>query len=192
MSKSKLKNQIRYVIANEQYLKPLLEQGRISEEMYNETLECLYDEYSVWQSSIATRPMVQVRKKKRELKKTLSDENPGYISLTELARLNADKSTEYCIQCWLRDKNTISYLSLWEQRNNEKFLPFIKTSGQTITPKNWISKTNAIGIVSKQGKNGGTYAHKIIAMNFMCWISPEMMMNVIEKYVEGLENEANN
>ncbi len=192
MSKSKLKNQIRYIIANEQYLKPLLEQGRISEEVYNETLESLYDEYAVWQTGTIVNPKIQVHKRKREAKRTLSGEHPGYISLTELAKLDSDKTTGYTVQSWLRDNNTISYLSLWEQKYNEKFLPLIKTQGKTITPKNWIENTNAIGIVSRQGKNGATYAHRVIATHFMCWLSPEMMLNVIEKYVGGLENEENN
>ena len=129
MRKSKLKNQIRYIIANEQYLKPLLEQGRISEEVYNETLESLYDEYAVWQTGTIIHPKIQVHKRQREQKNNLSDEHPGYLSLTELAKLNSSITTGYTVQSWLRDNNTISYLTLWEKKYNEKFLPLIKTQG---------------------------------------------------------------
>ena len=191
MSKSTIQNQLRYIIAKEQYMKPLLENDIITEEVYNEVLENLYDEFEVWRFNRIQNPGTEFRKKKRETRNNLLEQNPGYISLTELARTKSQKSTGYTIQMWLRDSGTVDFLALWENKHNEKFLP-ISVELDTLTPKVWIKSTNSIGIVSRQGKNGGTYAHKEIAMHFMCWLSAEMMLNIIEKYLEVMDDEKDN
>ncbi len=191
MNKSAIQNQLRYIIAKERYIKPLLENEIITEEVYNEVLENLYNEFEVWRYNRIQNPGVEFRKKKRETKNNLSEQNPGYISLTELAKSNMKKSTGYTIQMWLRDSGTVDFLTLWENKHNEKFLP-ISVELNTLTPKIWIKETNSIGIASRQGKNGGTYAHNEIAMHFMCWLSAEMMLNVIEKYLEVMEDEKDN
>ena len=172
-------------------MKPLLENEIITEEVYNEVLENLYDEFEVWRYSRIQNPSVEFRKKKREARNDLLEQNPGYISLTELARSKPQKSTGYTIQMWLRDSGTVDFLTLWENKHNEKFLP-ISVELNTLTPKIWIKATNSIGIASRQGKNGGTYAHKEIAMHFMCWLSADMMLNVIEKYLEVMNDEKDN
>ena len=191
MSKSTIQNQLRYIIAKEQYMKPLLENDIITEEVYNEVLENLYDEFEVWRFNRIQNPGTEFRKKKRETRNNLLEQNPGYISLTELARTKSQKSTGYTIQMWLRDSGTVDFLALWENKHNEKFLP-IPVELDTLTPKVWIKSTNSIGIVSRQGKNGGTYAHKEIAMHCMCWLSAEMMLNIIEKYLEVMDDEKDN
>ena len=191
MDKSAIQNQLQYIIAKEQYMKPLLENEIITEEAYNEVLENLYDEFEVWRYSRIQNPSVEFRKKKREARNDLLEQNPGYISLTELARTKPQKSTGYTIQMWLRDSGTVDFLTLWENKHNEKFLP-ISVELNTLTPKIWIKETHSIGIVSRQGKNGGTYAHKEIALHFMCWLSAEMMLNVIEKYLEVMNDEKDN
>ena len=191
MSKSAIQNQLRYIIAREQYMKPLLENEIISEEVYNEVLENLYDELEVWKYNKIQNPDVEFRKKKRKTKTTLAEQNPGYISLTELARSKSHKSTGYTIQMWLKDSGTVDFLTLWENKHNEKFLS-VPVELKSLTPKMWIKETNSIGIVSRQGKNGGTYAHKEIAMHFMCWLSADVKLNVIEKYLEVIGNEESN
>ena len=191
MSKLAIQNQLRYVIAREQYMKPLLKNEIISEEVYNEVLENLYDEMEVWKYNRIQNPGIEFRKKKREMKNTLAEQNPGYISLTELARNKSQKSTGYTIQMWLRDRGTVDFLALWENKHNENFIS-IPVELKYLTPKMWINETKSIGIASRQGKNGGTYAHKEIAMHFMCWLSAEMMLNVIEKYLEVMNNEKDN
>ena len=191
MDKSAIQNQLQYIIAKEQYMKPLLENEIITEEVYNEVLENLYEEFEVWRYSRIQNPSVEFRKKKREVRNDLLEQNPGYISLTELARSKPQKSTGYTIQKWLRDSGTVDFLTLWENKHNENFLP-ISVELNTLTPKIWIKATNSIGIASRQGKNGGTYAHKEIAMHFMCWLSADMMLNVIEKYLEVMNNEKDN
>lgn len=191
MDKSAIQNQLRYIIAKEQYMKPLLENKIISEEVYNEVLENLYDEFEVWKYNRIQNPGVEFRKKKREAKQTMENQYPGYVSLTELARSKSQKSTGYTIQMWLRDSGTVDFLTLWENKHNENFLS-IPVELSSLTPKMWIKETNSIGIVSKQGKNGGTYAHKEIAMHFMCWLSADMALNVIEKYLEVISDEESN
>ena len=191
MDKSAIQNQLQYIIAREQYMKPLLKNEIISEEVYNEALENLYDELEVWKYNRIQNPGVEFRKKKRGIKNTLAEQNPGYISLTEIARSKSQKSTGYTIQMWLRDSGTVDFLTLWENKHNEKFLP-VSVELNSLTPKKWIKETNSIGIVSKQGKNGGTYAHKEIAMHFMCWLSADMKLNVIEKYLEVISDEESN
>ena len=191
MSKSAIQNQLRYIIAREQYMKPLLKNEIISEEVYNEVLENLYDELEVWKYNRIQNPGIEFRKKKREIKSTLAEQNPGYISLTELARSKSEKSTGDTIQMWLRDSGTVDFLTLWENKYNENFLS-IPVELKSLTPKMWINKTNSIGIASRQGKNGGTYAHKEIAMHFMCWLSADVKLNVIEKYLEVISDEESN
>ena len=80
---------------------------------------------------------------------------------------------------------------MWESKHNSEFLNVQLMLG-TLTPKIWIQQTKAIGIVSRQGKKGGTYAHKEIALQFMRRISAEMMLKVIQKYLEDTDYEENN
>ena len=109
------------------------------------------------------------------------------ISLTEIARAHSEDAPGYVIQSWLRSGNTLAFLNLWEQENNPNYsetgyaelLKRKKTASFTLTPKLWIDQTKAIGIVSKQGKNGGTFAHPMIACEFASWIAPEFKMQLL-------------
>lgn len=91
----------------------------------------------------------------------------------------------------LRAETTIKFLSLWERQHNDKFADLVAKE-PNLTPKIWIAETHAIGMTSRQGKNGGTYADKEIAMHFMCWLSADMMLNMIKKYLEVMNDEENN
>ena len=101
----------------------------------------------------------------------ISGEQQDYISLTDIARYKKNECTDDLIRNWIRNRNTIEFIGIWEQLNNPGFNPvefdgFRKEAGLnsfTLTPKQWIEKTNAIGIISKAGRYGGTYAHKDIA-----------------------------
>jgi hypothetical protein len=113
-----------------------------------------------------------------------------YICLTDIARYkNADR-TDDLIRNWLRNRNTIEFLGIWEHLNNPGFKPvefdgFRKQAGLnsfTLTPGQWIEKTNAIGIISKQGRYGGTFAHKDIAFEFASWISVEFKLYLIKEF----------
>lgn len=112
-----------------------------------------------------------------------------YISLTDIARYKSDEPNDV-IRNWMRSKDTIEFLGLWETLNNQNFKPvefegFKNEAGAnsfTMSPRKWIEKTNAIGIVSKSGKFGGTYAHSDIAFEFASWISAEFKLYVIKDY----------
>ena len=112
-----------------------------------------------------------------------------YISLTDIARYKSDEPF-IVINNWLRSKDSIQFLGLWESINNPEFKPlefdrFKTEAGSnafTLSPQKWIEKTKAIGIVSKSGRYGGTFAHSDIALEFASWISPEFKLYIIQDY----------
>lgn len=112
-----------------------------------------------------------------------------YISLTDIARYKSDEPKDV-IKNWLRLKDTIEFLGLWEQLHNENFKgiefdSFRNEAGRnsfTMSPKKWIESTNAIGIKSKSGRYGGTFAHSDIAFEFASWISAEFKLYIIKDY----------
>ena len=112
------------------------------------------------------------------------------ISLTDIARYRESSSPDDLIRNWLRNRNTVEFLGLWEQLNNPDFNPveFDGIRMQTglnsfsLTPKQWIEKTNAVGISSKTGRYGGSYAHPDIAFEFASWISVEFKLYLIKEF----------
>lgn len=112
-----------------------------------------------------------------------------YISLTDIAKYKTTDANTV-IANWLRNRMTIEYLGLWEILYNPHFKPlefegFRKQAGAnafTMSPKKWIEATDAVGIVSKAGRYGGTYAHSDIAMSFATWISPEFQLYIMKDY----------
>jgi len=122
-----------------------------------------------------------------------------YISLTDMAKYRDSERTNYIIQNWMRTRNTIEFLGLWENLNNPNFnsIEFdafrieAGSNSFTLTPKKWIESTNAIGITSKSGRYGGTYAHKDIAFEFASWISPTFKLYLITEYQRLKEIETN-
>jgi len=128
----------------------------------------------------------------------ISEKNQDeYISLTGIARYRDAERSDYILQNWLRNRSTIEFVGLWEQFNNPNFnsIEFdgIKNmSGAnsfSLTPKRWIEATNAIGIVSKTGKYGGTFAHRDIAFEFATWISAEFKFYFIKEFQRLKEDE---
>ena len=113
-----------------------------------------------------------------------------FISLTDIARYKSDDPTAV-IQNWMRNRDVIEFLGLWERLHNPDFKPlefegFKKQAGAnafTMSPKKWIEATGAIGIVSKAGRYGGTYAHSDIAMSFATWISPEFQLYIWRTWI---------
>ena len=114
-----------------------------------------------------------------------------YISLTDIAKYRDEDNPRFIIQNWMRNRNTIDYLGLWEELNNPDFnrieFDTVKmeagTNAFVMTPSKWIKTTNAIGITSKSGRyGGGTYAHSDIAFEFASWLSPEFKLYVIKDY----------
>ncbi|HOY11892.1 MAG TPA: KilA-N domain-containing protein [Saprospiraceae bacterium] len=127
------------------------------------------------------------------------NEQSEYISLTDIARYKDIERTETIIQNWIRNRNTIELLGFWEQLYNPDFKHiefdvFKKQAGLnsfTLNPKQWIEKTNAIGIISKAGRYGGTFAHKDIAFEFASWISIEFKLYIIKEFQRLKEDENN-
>jgi hypothetical protein len=127
-----------------------------------------------------------------------SKNNDDYISLTDIARYRDAERSDYILQNWLRNYSTIEFIGLWEQIHNPDFNSiefdgFKNSAGSnsfSLTPKRWIERTNAIGIISKTGRyGGGTFAHKDIAFEFASWISAEFKLYLIVEFQRLKEDE---
>lgn len=118
-----------------------------------------------------------------------------YISLTDMVK-NIDNGL-VLIEKWLRNKNTIEFLGIWEEINNQNFnspeFEVIKNQAGlnifTLSVKQWTEKTKSIGIIAKAGRYGGTYAHKDIAFEFASWISPKFKLYLIKEFQRLKESE---
>ena len=119
-----------------------------------------------------------------------------FLSLTDIAKIKDSDNPRYIIQNWLRNRNTIEFLGVWETLynpnfNRVEFDAFRSQAGLNsfvMTPQKWVDATNAIGIVSKAGRYGGTYAHKEIAFEFASWISVEFKLYLVKEF-ERLKTE---
>jgi len=127
----------------------------------------------------------------------LSQKEKDFICLTDIARVkNTDRSDDL-VRNWLRNRNTVEFLGIWEQLNNPGFNSvefdgiriLAGLNSFALTPKQWIEKTKAIGIVSHAGRYGGTYAHKDIAFEFAAWISVEFKLYLIKEFQRLKEDE---
>ena len=121
-------------------------------------------------------------------------ENEDYISLTDMVR-NIENGV-VLIEKWLRNKNTIEFLGIWEELYNEEFdyeeyCKIMKEAGLNrfaMSVKQWVERTNSKGIVAKAGRYGGTYAYKDIAFEFASWVSPKFKLYLIKEF-ERLKKE---
>ena len=150
-----------------------------------------------------TKAEAMGRNNKMEVKGTqitvFKTEMYEYISLTDIARHKNAGHTDDIVKNWMRNRNTIELLGFWESIYNPDFKPvefdgFRKQAGLNsfvMTPKRWIETTNAIGIISKSGRYGGTFAHKDIAFEFASWISIEFKLYVIKEF-QRLKDDENN
>lgn len=137
---------------------------------------------------------IKVLEQEIEVIRKLDDD---YISLTDIAKAKDSQRTDYIIMNWMRNRNTIEYLGIWEKLYNPNFNPIefdgirIKAglNSFVLTAKQWIEKTGAIGIVSKAGRYGGTYAHKDIAFEFASWVSVEFKIYLIKEFQRLKEEE---
>jgi len=131
---------------------------------------------------------------------TFQQNEEDYISLTDIARYKDSERTDYVIQNWMRTKDTIEFLGIWEKLNNPNFKPiefdgFKNQAGSnsfSLTPKRWIESVEATGIITKSGRyGGGTFAHKDIAFEFATWIYAEFKLYLIKEF-QRLKVEENN
>jgi len=120
-----------------------------------------------------------------------------YISLTDLAKHKNAEHTGVVISHWLSTRYTVEFMGIWERVNNPDFnitgFSYIRnesgSNGFVLSTKQWLEKTNGIGIVAKAGRYGGTYAHKDIAFEFATWISPELKFYLIKEFQRLKEEE---
>jgi len=175
-----------YMISMQKTLKDIVEKGFIDQDEADAMSEQLFERMS--EDNVA-----QFRASGRcaEIIRTYLKPNASkdeYISLTEIARDQSAEAPGYLIQSWMRSRNTVEFLKIWEIEHNlmldaiscDELIGATKTPSFTLTPKQWISKTNAVGLISRQGKNGGTLAHPDIAVDFHMWMEPELRMNLVK------------
>jgi hypothetical protein len=118
-----------------------------------------------------------------------------YISLTDMVKRFGDETVLYG---WLRNRNTVEFLGIWEQINNPDFKPveFERFKAQaglnsfSLSPSKWVEATGAIGLYAKSGRGGGTYAHRDIAFEFGSWLSPEFKLYLIKEFQRLKDEEA--
>ena len=128
----------------------------------------------------------------------ISIDTDGYISLTDIARQSTEVQPAQSIINWLRNQSTLSFLMVWEKLHNSNFnighIPNFKElagdNRKAVTPKRYIKEMGAIGIVSKPGRYGGTYAHSDIALNFCYWLSPEFQVYFLKEFQRLKADEA--
>ncbi len=121
---------------------------------------------------------------------TFKQNDNDYISLTDIARYKNAEATADVVKNWMRNRSTIEFLGIWEQINNPDFKlvefdGFKKEAGLNsfvLSPQKWIEKTAAVGLISRSGNGGGTFAHKDIAFEFATWISPEFKLYLIKEF----------
>ena len=127
-----------------------------------------------------------------------SKKDDDYISLTDIARYKNPNEPKDVVKNWLRSRSTIEFIGLWEKIHNPKFKgvefdSFLFQAGSNsfvLSPAKWIETTDAIGIVSKAGSGGGTFAHRDIAFEFASWISAEFKLYLIVEF-QKLKDEEN-
>jgi hypothetical protein len=127
---------------------------------------------------------------KETIIKTANHNGLDYICITDIAKQKNPVEPKDVVKNWMRSKNTLEYLGLWERLNNPifkgvEFDPLLKEAGSnafTMSPSRWIELTNAIGLVVKNGANGGTYAQRDIAFKFASWVSVEFELYLVKEF----------
>lgn len=140
--------------------------------------------------------MAKIKVKGKDIA-VISIADNDFICITDIAKYKNASNADDVIKNWLRNRNTIELLGLWETLHNPDFKPvefdgFRKEAGLNsfvLSPKRWIEATNAIGIISKSGRYGGTFAHKDIAFEFASWISVEFKLYFIKEFQRLKEEE---
>jgi len=129
--------------------------------------------------------------------RTLKVNGTDYISITDIAKQKNPVEPKDVVKNWMRLKNTLEYLGIWEQLNNPSFKgvdfdPLLKDAGSnafTMSPSRWVELTGAIGIITKNGSGAGTYAQRDIAFKFASWVSVEFELYLIKEFQRLKEDE---
>lgn len=178
-----------YLAHQKRVLNTLLERGVYTQEGIDEHIRCLRETI---EEDLDSNKAYALLKMEMDVKKGLRDEEREYVSLTHIARQKNFENPSYVIQSWLRDRNTLDVLYLWEKENNPNFREIgyryivnkLSNPSFTLTAKIWKEETGATGIVSKQGNGGGTFAHEDIAIDFYAWIFPQKRYQLV-KIISG-------
>lgn len=176
-----------YSITHERILERLVKKERISQERADAILDMLIDTMNEEEIEKHSRSNVCKKEIESFLHSVIDGED--FVSLTDLARTENNENPSYVIQSWLRSRNTIEFLRLWKKENNPDFnedgynhlVKQINLPSFTLTAKKWITQTNAVGLISKQGNNGGTLVHIDIALDFQVWLSSEKRYEIVKR-----------
>ena len=174
-----------YAITRDEYAKRLSEKSLIK----TEDLEFIRDR--IFELINRGEANIHDPKEKQQLQAVVEKylyPEADYISLTDIAKRLDSENPSYVIQSWLRSRNTIAFLGQWERENNLNFdeqafqqlLVDVRSPSYTLTPVRWIERVNAVGIISRRGKNGGTTAHPFIACDFEMWNDVTFRYKVFE------------
>ena len=178
-AEQKTRNHVSYIFSKETILKELLRDGIISDSEFERYDQMLYDRYQMDASTGCPRP-VSLPATQNSTVQLQNSTFADYISLTVAAKKVLENEPRYAVQSWLRDMKTIEYLHFWELKNNTDFkeagyealLKEMKNSSLTLTAKKWLETTNAIGLQSKMGKNGGDLCTSGNCVRLLCMASP--------------------
>ena len=174
-----------YAITRDEYAKRLSEKSLIKTEDLEFIRDRIFELINRGEANIYDRKEEQ--RLQAVIEKYLYPE-ADYISLTDIAKRFDSENPSYVIQSWLRSRNTIAFLGQWERENNLNFdeqafqqlLVDVRSPSYTLTPVRWIERVNAVGIISRRGKNGGTTAHPFIACDFEMWNDVTFRYKVFE------------
>lgn len=178
-----------YLAYQRRVLNTLLDRGVYTQEGIDDHIRCLRETI---EEDLDSNKAYALLKMEMDVKKGIRDEEKEYVSLTNIARLKNFENPSYVIQSWLRDRNTLDILYLWETENNPNFkkdsyeniVNKLSNPSFTLTAKIWREETGATGIVSKQGNGGGTFAHEDIAIDFYAWTFPQKRYQLV-KIISG-------
>lgn len=178
------------------FFRGLLNDGKLTKVEFEKAAKYVDKKYDIENLEIELRQLksskIQLNVLKAEYNLTIhpttGKTDSEYISLTNIAKQFSDEAPSYIIQSWMRNRNTLEFLKLWEQRHNNRFkmdgyktlMDKLNSGVFTMTPKQWIAHTDAIGVLTRSGKNGGTKAHPLLATEFIMWLNPEYRLNFLE------------
>ena len=179
-----------YAITRDEYAKRLSEKSLIK----TEDLEFIRDR--IFELINRGEANIHDPKEKQQLQAVVEKylyPEADYISLTDIAKRFDSENPSYVIQSWLRSRNTIAFLGQWERENNPNFdeqafqqlLVDVRSPSYTLTPVRWIERVNAVGIISKRGKKGGTASHPFIACDFEMWNDISFRYEILKKVVSS-------
>ena len=177
---------LRVLLKDELQLSEPAEQ--LSDEKYLSFLETAYGH----DASSCPISSIQARERARQA----AHIDSKYVYFSEIVkRRKSELTPSYALQCWLRNRGTVEYMTLWEQENNPKFdsaeakqlLTDLSASNGSLTLKQWIERTGAKGIITLPGRYGGTYAVSVIASDFEMWLSPRFRLAAAKRNFGSFE-----